>query len=57
MAAADKDPIVIAGYARTPMGGFQDSLGAVKPTERPATIAVERRSSAPASRPIGSSRS
>jgi acetyl-CoA C-acetyltransferase len=26
------DPIVIAGYARTPMGGFQGSLGSVKAT-------------------------
>ncbi len=31
MSAAD--PIVIASYARTPMGGFQGSLGAVKATE------------------------
>jgi len=31
MSAAD--PIVIAAYARTPMGGFQGSLGAVKATE------------------------
>ena len=45
MTAADKDPIVIAGYARTPMGGFQGSLGAVKATELGATAvkaAVER---------------
>ena len=45
MAAADKDPIVIAGYARTPMGGFQGSLGAVKATELGAIAvkaAVER---------------
>ncbi len=27
------DPIVIAGYARTPMGGFQGSLGPVKATD------------------------
>jgi acetyl-CoA C-acetyltransferase len=27
------DPIVIAGYARTPMGGFQGALGSVKATE------------------------
>ena len=27
------EPIVIAGYARTPMGGFQGSLGSVKATE------------------------
>ena len=31
-AATAHDPIVIAGYARTPMGGFQGSLGAVKAT-------------------------
>jgi acetyl-CoA C-acetyltransferase len=45
MSAADKDPIVIAGYARTPMGGFQGSLGAVKATELGAAAvraAVER---------------
>jgi len=27
------DPVVIAAYARTPMGGFQGSLGAVKATD------------------------
>ena len=45
MSAADKDPIVIAGYARTPMGGFQGALGAVKATELGAVAvraAVER---------------
>jgi len=45
MSAADKDPIVIAGYARTPMGGFQGALGAVKATELGAIAvkaAVER---------------
>ncbi|HXQ11730.1 MAG TPA: acetyl-CoA C-acyltransferase [Caulobacteraceae bacterium] len=31
--APDRDPIVIAGYARTPMGGFQGALGSVKATE------------------------
>jgi acetyl-CoA C-acetyltransferase len=39
------DPIVIAAYARTPMGGFQGSLGAVKATDLGATAvraAVER---------------
>ena len=39
------DPVVIAGYARTPMGGFQGSLGSVKATELGATAvkaAVER---------------
>jgi len=43
MSAAD--PIVIAAYARTPMGGFQGSLGAVRATELGATAvraAVER---------------
>jgi acetyl-CoA C-acetyltransferase len=29
----DADPIVIAAYARTPMGGFQGALSAVKATE------------------------
>ncbi|MCC6913033.1 MAG: acetyl-CoA C-acyltransferase [Rhodospirillaceae bacterium] len=40
-----KDPVVIASYARTPMGGFQGSLGAVKATDLGATAvkaAVER---------------
>ncbi|MGE3336134.1 MAG: acetyl-CoA C-acyltransferase [Rhodospirillaceae bacterium] len=39
------DPVVIASYARTPMGGFQGSLGAVKATDLGATAvkaAVER---------------
>jgi len=39
------DPIVIASYGRTPMGGFQGSLGSVKSTELGATAvraAVER---------------
>ena len=43
MSAAD--PIVIASYARTPMGGFQGSLGAVKATDLGAAAvraAVER---------------
>jgi acetyl-CoA C-acetyltransferase len=31
-ATTAKDPIVIAGYARTPMGGFQGALGSVKAT-------------------------
>ena len=31
--AAAHDPIVIAGYARTPMGGFQGALGPVKATD------------------------
>jgi acetyl-CoA C-acetyltransferase len=40
-----KDPVVIASYARTPMGGFQGSLGAVKATDLGAVAvkaAVER---------------
>ena len=39
------DPIVIASYARTPLGGFQGALGAVKATELGAAAvraAVER---------------
>jgi acetyl-CoA C-acetyltransferase len=43
MSAAD--PIVIASFARTPMGGFQGSLGAVKATDLGAAAvraAVER---------------
>ena len=39
------DPVVIAAYARTPMGGFQGSLGAVKATDLGAAAvraAVER---------------
>jgi len=50
MSATDKDPIVIAGYARTPMGGFQGALGAVKATELGAIAvkaAVERSGVAP----------
>jgi acetyl-CoA C-acetyltransferase len=31
------DPVVICSYARTPMGGFQGSLAAVKATELGAT--------------------
>ena len=33
MPAADKDPVVIASYARTPMGGFQGALAGAKATE------------------------
>jgi acetyl-CoA C-acetyltransferase len=43
MSAAD--PIVIVAYARTPMGGFQGSLGSVKATELGSTAvraALER---------------
>jgi acetyl-CoA acetyltransferase len=39
------DPVVIAAYARTPMGGFQGALSGVKATELGATAvraAVER---------------
>src|SRR5688572_13380944 len=39
------DPVVIASYARTPMGGFQGALSGVKATELGATAvkaAVER---------------
>ncbi|QUD90025.1 acetyl-CoA C-acyltransferase [Phenylobacterium montanum] len=45
MPAQAADPVVIASYARTPMGGFQGSLGAVKATELGAAAvkaAVER---------------
>ncbi|HKT53338.1 MAG TPA: acetyl-CoA C-acyltransferase [Caulobacteraceae bacterium] len=31
--SSTRDPIVIAGYARTPMGGFQGALAPVKATE------------------------
>ena len=39
------DPVVIAGYARTPMGGFQGALSGLKATELGAAAvkaAVER---------------
>jgi acetyl-CoA C-acetyltransferase len=45
MAANGSDPVVIASYARTPMGGFQGVLAGVKSTELGATAvkaAVER---------------
>ena len=32
MSANAADPVVIASYARTPMGGFQGALSAVKST-------------------------
>ena len=44
------DPVVIAAYARTPMGGFQGSLSSVKATELGAAAvraAVERAGAAP----------
>ena len=43
--SASADPVVIAAYARTPMGGFQGALGQVKATELGAAAvkaAVER---------------
>jgi acetyl-CoA C-acetyltransferase len=43
--AAASDPVVIASYARTPMGGFQGALGTVKATELGAAAvkaAIER---------------
>jgi acetyl-CoA C-acetyltransferase len=45
-----EDPVVIASYARTPMGGFQGSLGAVKATELGAAAvkaALERAGAKP----------
>jgi acetyl-CoA C-acetyltransferase len=42
---AAEDPVVIASYARTPMGGFQGALSPVKATELGATAvraALER---------------
>ncbi|MDR3512899.1 MAG: acetyl-CoA C-acyltransferase [Caulobacteraceae bacterium] len=42
---AASDPVVIASYARTPMGGFQGALGSVKATDLGAAAvkaAVER---------------
>ncbi len=44
-AQTTSDPVVIAAYARTPMGGFQGALGSVKATELGAAAvkaAVER---------------
>ena len=44
------DPVVIVSYARTPMGGFQGALSAVKATDLGATAvkaAVERAGVAP----------
>ncbi len=41
----EKDPVVIASYARTPMGGFQGAFAGVKATELGAAVvkaAVER---------------
>src|SRR5688500_5656906 len=44
------DPIVIAGFARTPMGGFQGALSNVKATELGAAAvkaALERAGASP----------
>src|SRR5690606_34980185 len=44
------DPVVIAAYARTPMGGFQGALSALKATDLGAAAvraAVERAGLAP----------
>ena len=44
------DPVVIASYARTPMGGFQGALAGVKATDLGAAAvkaAVERAGAAP----------
>jgi acetyl-CoA C-acetyltransferase len=52
MMSQTSDPIVIAGFARTPMGGFQGALSAVKATELGAVAvraAVERSGVDPAS--------
>jgi len=45
MSMSARDPVVIAGYARTPMGGFQGALAGAKATELGAAAvraAVER---------------
>jgi len=45
MSMSPRDPVVIASYARTPMGGFQGALSGAKATELGATAvraAVER---------------
>jgi acetyl-CoA C-acetyltransferase len=50
MTQASSDPVVIAAYARTPMGGFQGALSAVKATQLGAAAvkaAVERSGAAP----------
>ncbi len=50
MTQTSSDPVVIAAYARTPMGGFQGVLSGVKATELGATAirAAVERSGAPA---------
>lgn len=50
MTQTSSDPVVIAAYARTPMGGFQGALSGVKATELGATAvrAAVERSGAPA---------
>ncbi|ODT88725.1 acetyl-CoA C-acyltransferase [Phenylobacterium sp. SCN 70-31] len=48
--SSTSDPVVIAAYARTPMGGFQGALSSVKATELGAAAvkaAVERSGAAP----------
>jgi len=50
MTQTSSDPVVIAAYARTPMGGFQGVLSGVKATELGATAvraAVERSGAPP----------
>jgi acetyl-CoA C-acetyltransferase len=50
MNSTASDPVVIASYARTPMGGFQGSLSAMKATELGAgavRAAVERSGAGP----------
>jgi hypothetical protein len=48
--AAPEDPVVIASFARTPMGGFQGALSPVKATSW-APPRSGPPSTAPASRP------
>ena len=51
MSNTASDPVVIASYARTPMGGFQGSLSGLKATELGAAAvkaAVERSGADPA---------
>ena len=50
MTSTASDPVVIASYARTPMGGFQGVFGPVKATELGAAAvrAAVERSAAPA---------
>ena len=50
MTQTSSDPVVIASYARTPMGGFQGVLSGAKATELGAA-AVTRAGEATISRP------